>query len=158
MSHLPVDHPLRGLYRGLTLVTGAVSVAFGGTALATTSAGSFTDNEGAKVWGLVVANPAVGAFWIVTGAIAVLAVLAGRNVDAKINSVLGPVLWVVGTVGLILIRNGDNFFAFTVTGIVVMYLLGTLWFTAALYSGVSTATTIRRPTSEASAKEPVGAR
>ena len=157
MSHLPVDHPLRGLYRGLTLVTGVASIAFGGTALATASGGSFTDNEGEKVWGLMAANPAVGVFWIAVGAIAALAALVGRNVDAKVNSVLGPVLWVVGTVGLVLIRNGDNFFAFTVTSVCVMYLLGVLWFTAALYSGVATTTTVRRPTSEASAKEPVGA-
>jgi len=158
MSHLPVDHPLRGLYRGLTIVTGAASVAYGATALATTSGNGFTDSEGEKVWGLMVANPAAGVFWIVVGGIALLAALVGRNVDAKVNSVLGPVLWVVGTIGLIFIRNGDNFLAFTVTSVCAMYLLGTLWFTAALYSGVSGSSPVRRPSSaDSSAKEPVGA-
>ncbi|SHN46380.1 hypothetical protein [Cryptosporangium aurantiacum] len=157
MSHLPVDHPLRGLYRGLTIVTGAASIAYGAIALIQTSGGSFTDNEGEKVWGMV-ANPAAGVFWIVVGGIALLAALAGRNIDAKVNSVLGPVLWVVGTIGLIFIRNGDNFLAFTVTSVCVMYLLGTLWFTAALYSGVSGSATVRRPSHAASSeKEPVGA-
>ncbi|GAA3397462.1 hypothetical protein [Cryptosporangium minutisporangium] len=158
MSHLPVDHPLRGLYRGLTIVTGAASVAYGATALAQTSGGSFTDGEGEKVWGLMTANPAAGVFWIVVGGIALLAALAGRNIDAKVNSVLGPFLWVVGTIGLIFIRNGDNFLAFTVTSVCVMYTIGTLWFTAALYAGVSTSSAVRRPSSaDSSSKEPVGA-
>jgi len=155
MSHLPVDHPLRGLYRGLTIVTGAASIAYGATALATTSGNGFTDNEGEKVWGLMVANPAAGVFWIVVGAIALLAALAGRNIDAKVNSILGPALWVIGTIGLILIRNADNFLAFTVTSVCVMYVLGILWFTAALYSGVSGSTPVQRP--ESSVKETVGA-
>ncbi|EXG79919.1 hypothetical protein [Cryptosporangium arvum] len=145
MSHLPVDHPLRGLYRGLTIVTGAASIAFGATALATTSGNGFTDPEGEKVWGLMAANPAAGVLWIVVGAIAVLAALAGRNIDAKVNSVLGPVLWVVGTIGLCLIRGENNFLAWSVTNVCVMYLLGTLWFTAALYSGVSGSQPVSRP-------------
>ncbi|TQS45516.1 hypothetical protein [Cryptosporangium phraense] len=157
MSHLPVDHPLRGLYRGLTIVTGAACIAFGGTALATTSGNGFTDNVGEKVWGLMTANPAQGVFWIVVGAIVVLTSLIGRNVDAKINVVVGPVLWVVGTVGLILIRNGDNFLAFSVTSVCAMYLLGTLWFTGGLYSSVSTATPVARPSSSDSTKEKVAA-
>ncbi|MFI5960055.1 hypothetical protein [Cryptosporangium sp. NPDC051539] len=156
MSHMPVDHPLRGLYRGLTIVTGAASIAFGGTALATTSGNGFTDNVGEKVWGLMTANPAQGVFWIVAGALVLLTALAGRNVDARLNVVIGPILWVVGTIGLVLIRNGDNFLAFSVTSVCAMYLLGTLWFTAGLYASVSTATPVRRPTSD-SAKEPVAA-
>lgn len=158
MSHLPVDHPLRGLYRGLTIATGAASIAFGATALATTSGNGFTDNQGEKVWGLMTANPAQGVFWIVVGVIVLLAALVGRNIDARVNSVMGPVVWVVGTVGLVLIRNGDNFLAFTVTSVCVMYVLGTLWFTAALYSGASGATPVSRPESAgAVAEEALGA-
>jgi hypothetical protein len=158
MSHLPVDHPLRGLYRGLTVVTGAATAAYGAIALLQTSGDSFTDNTGEKVWGMT-ANPAAGVFWIAVGVIALLAALVGRNVDVKVNWVLGPALWVIGSVGLVLIRNGDNVLAFSVTSVCVMYLLGTVWFTAALYGGVAGSGAVRRPSSadESAAKQPVGA-
>lgn len=158
MSHLPVDHPLRGLYRALTVLTGAASVVYGVAALAQTSDLSFTDNVGESVLGMT-ANPAAGLLWVVVGAIVVLTSLVGRNVDGKINQVVGPVLWVIGTVGLVLIRNGDNVLAFSVTSVCVLYLLGTVWFTGALYSGVSGSAVVGRPSSadSSSAKEPVGA-
>lgn len=39
----------------------------------------------------------------------------------------------------------NNFLAWSVTNVCVMYLLGTLWFTAALYSGVSGSQPVSRP-------------
>jgi hypothetical protein len=153
MSHMPVDHPLRGLYRGIGVLTGAASAAYGAIALVQTSDHSFFDDGGERVLGMR-ANPAAGVVWIVIGLLALLTGLVGRNVDARTNFVLGPALWVLGTIGLMVIRTPNvNFLAFSITTVIVMYIVGGILLTSALYTRISGAAPARRPDSD---RETVG--
>jgi Na+/melibiose symporter-like transporter len=157
MSHMPVDHPLRGFYRGLTVLTGVVSIGYGAIALAQTTDHSFFDEQGERVLGMT-ANAAAAVVWIVIGVIAAGAALVGRNVDAKVNYLFGPVLWILGTIGLFFIRNGQNFLAFSITSVCVYYVVGIILLTGGLYSTISGTNTSRRPSSDQStARETVSA-
>jgi Na+/melibiose symporter-like transporter len=158
MSHMPVDHPLRGLYRGLTVLTGVVAVGYGAIALAKTSDHSFFGDTSEKVLGMQ-ANAGAGLLWVVIGAIAIVTALVGRNLDAKVNYYFGPVLWILGTIGLFFIRNGTNFLAFSITSVCALYVVGTILLTSALYSTVSGGASVRRPNTGQSetSREPVSA-
>lgn len=158
MSHMPVDHPLRGLYRGLAGLTGVASVGYGAVTLIQTSGNDFFDHAGETVLGMK-ANPAAGVIWLVIGAVALITSLVGRNLDAKVNIVFGPLVWVVGTIGLCLIRTSDNVLASSVTNVCALYVVGTILLTASLYTGTASTALTRRPTAGRStdAREPVTA-
>jgi hypothetical protein len=148
MSHIPVDHPLRGLYRGLSLVSGLVLAVFGAVAFAQTASNDFLDTDGPRVLGLT-ANPAFGVFCLVVGVIVVAATLIGRNADVAIDRAAAVVLWIVATVGLCTLRTHDlNVLSFSVTNVNVLYVIGAVLFTAGLYVSTARATPVRRPLSE----------
>jgi hypothetical protein len=133
MSHIPVDHPLRGLYRGLSLVSGLVLAVFGAVAFAQTASNDFLDTDGPRVLGMT-ANPAT---------------LIGRNADVAVDRAAAVVLWIVATVGLCTLRTHDlNVLSFSVTNVNVLYVIGAVLFTAGLYVSTARATPVRRPTSE----------
>ena len=136
MSHMPVDHPLRGLYRGLTVLTGLAAAGYGAVALAQASDHSFFDRAGESVLGLK-ANAAAGLLWLIIGVVTLITSLVGRNLDAKVNIVLGPVLWVVGTIALCLIRTSANVLAASVMTVIVLYIVGAILLTGSLYGSVS---------------------
>jgi hypothetical protein len=157
MSHMPVDHPLRGFYRGLTVLTGVAAAGYGAVALLQTSDHPFFDRAGESVLGMKT-NAAAGLLWVIIGAVALITSLIGRNLDAKVNAVFGPMVWVVGTIALCLIRTSDNVLATSITSVCALYVVGTILLTASLYSPVSGAPR-SRPASDrpAAARESVSA-
>jgi hypothetical protein len=136
MSHLPVDHPLRGLYRGLALLTGVLLVVFGVVGYVQTSDLPFFHQEGERVLGLTT-NPAFSILSIVTGLIVVIASFVGRNVDVPVYHGVGWLFVVAGLVMLCVIRTNVNVFASSITNANVSFVVGLMLAAAGLYGTVS---------------------
>src|SRR5262249_34510771 len=84
-------------------------------------------------------NLAFALLSIASGAILLLAVLIGRNVDYLVNIVGGLAFMVVGMLMLGLLQTDANVLGFTVTNSVVSFVLGTIVFTAGLYGRTGSA-------------------
>ncbi len=132
-SHLPVNHPLRPLYRVLVALVGAGIVVFGivgftrtrGTAL-------FAQEHLPWVLGLRT-NLAFALLSIVSGVVLVVCALIGRNFDFRVNLLGGLLFMVVGMVMLGLLRTDVNFLGFSMTNCIVSFVIGTVVFAAGLY-------------------------
>lgn len=133
MSHLPVDHPLRGFYRGLCVLTGLVLIVFGVIALNKTSGMDMFAQEGKQVIGLS-ANPALALSSLVMGILIVVFTLIGRNVDVVANIIFASIFVLVGLAALALLRTDANYLAFSVANVNVVFVIATILATAAMYS------------------------
>jgi uncharacterized protein YacL len=136
MSHFPVDHPLRGLYRGLAFLIGLAIIAFGVVAYIQTSSYPFFGPDGERVLGLT-ANPGFAVLSVVVGLAITVVTLIGRNLDVAVNIVMGGGFILVGLVMLALLRTPLNFLAFSVTNVVVSFIIGLVLILAGLYGSVS---------------------
>lgn len=134
--HFPVDHPLRGFYRGLALLTAAALVGFGVLGFVRTSDLELFDQEGERVLGLTT-NGAFSILMILLGLVVAGVTLLGRNLDVMGNAAVGGFLLLLGLVGLCLIRTDLNVLAFSVTNVNVAFVVGLLLLTAGLYASVS---------------------
>jgi len=132
-THIPVNHPLRPLYRVLAALVGVYTLIFGivgftqtrGTAL-------FAQDHLPWVLGLRT-NLAFALLSIVSGAVLLVSAIIGRNIDYVINVIGGVVFMVVGMLMLGLLQTDANFLGFTVTNCIVSFILGTVVFTSGLY-------------------------
>jgi Domain of unknown function (DUF4383) len=136
MSHLPVDHPLRGFYRGLALLTGVGLIAFGIAGWIQTSSLSFFDQTGKTVLYLST-NPAFSVLSLVVGIGVLVATVAGRNLDVAANTALGAVFLLAGLVMLCVIRTDANYLASSVRNVNVSFVVGMLLISHGLYGRVS---------------------
>ncbi|MEU4423955.1 DUF4383 domain-containing protein [Actinoplanes sp. NPDC024001] len=147
MAHTPVNHPLRPLYRIAGFIAGAYLVVFGILGFIQTSGESFT-GPGERVLG-----QGTNMLWsivsLAVGAVVLLTTATGRNLDVAADKYLGWGLLVLGTYELAVLRTDDvNFFGFTMSTVVVTYLVGLLLITVSLYSKIA-------PRSEAGAPRQV---
>jgi len=146
LAHLPVNHPLRPLYRTLAALVGGYSLVFGiigftqtrGTAL-------FAQEHLPWVLGLRT-NLAFALLSIASGAVLVVCAVIGRNLDFLVNVLGGLLFMAVGVLMLGLLRTDVNFLGFSMVNCVVSFVLGTLVFAAGLYgrSGTSNSGAHRR--------------
>jgi hypothetical protein len=136
MGHNPVNHPLRPLYRALGALAGAYLVLFGILgAIMTGGEGLFGNGEDR------VLGQETNLFWsiaaVIIGAIVLIATAMGRNADTVVDRYLGWALLVIGSYELAVIRTDANFLNFSVSTVVVTYLLGLVLIMAAYYSKVA---------------------
>jgi hypothetical protein len=136
MAHNPVNHPLRPLYRALSVLAGAYLVLFGVLgAIMTADEGLFGNGEDR------VLGQKTNLFWsivcVLLGAIVLVAVVIGRNADTEVDKYFGWGLLVVGSYELAVIRTDANFFNFSISTVVVTYLVGLVLMLAGLYSKVA---------------------
>jgi multisubunit Na+/H+ antiporter MnhG subunit len=136
MAHNPVNHPLRPIYRALGALTGAYLVLFGILgAIVTADKGLFGNGEDR------VLGQETNLFWsivcVLIGAIVLIATVMGRNADTTVDRYFGWGLLVVGSYELAVIRTDANFLNFSVSTVVVTYLLGLVLIMAAYYSKVA---------------------
>lgn len=138
VDHLPINHRLRPLWRGLAFLTGVYILVFGilGFIESRDEGLAWTAQEGLPwVLGLR-ANPAFSALSIVVGAIVVVGALIGRNIDRWINLVCGAVFLLASMLMLLFLRTDANILGFGVSTCVVSAILGLVVFTAGLYGRV----------------------
>jgi hypothetical protein len=138
MAHIPVDHPLRGLYRAVATIIGFALLVIGVIGLVKT-AGSvdFFATHGERILGLTM-NPAFAVLNIVAGAVIAGAGLMGRNWDATVNMLGGILFLLSGGVMLCVLRTDLNILAFSITNVCVAFIIGTVLMAAGLYGRTST--------------------
>ena len=138
MAHNPVNHPLRPIYRGLGFLAGAYLVVFGIVGLIQTSGHDLTGHVGVRVLGQE-SNLLWSIIALILGAIIVIATVIGRNADTETDRLLGWGLLVVGSYGLATARTNADFLGFSVSTVVVTFLVGLVLILTSLYSKVAPA-------------------
>jgi len=133
MAHTPVNHPLRPVYRVLGGLAGLYLVVFGVVGLISTADDGFFGLALPHVLGQGT-NLAWSIVTAVLGVIVLLATLVGRNLDVAADTYIGWALLVIGTAMLALIRTDANIFNFSLTTVIVSYLIGLVLIMAGLYS------------------------
>jgi hypothetical protein len=137
MGHTPVNHPLRPIYRALSALTGLYFVVFGVVGLIVTGGNPLfsTDTDIGRVLGQG-SNLGWSIASIILGAVILLGVVIGRNLDVAINTYLGWALLVVGTFSLAVLRTDVNIFNFTISTVIVTYIAGLVLIMAGYYSKI----------------------
>jgi hypothetical protein len=133
MAHNPVNHPLRPLYRALSALAGAYLVLFGIVGLIVTPGNGLFGRPDDRVLG-----QGANLFWsiisLILGAIVLIAVVIGRNLDVEVNKYLGWGLLVIGSYELGASRTDANFLKFSISTVIVTYLVGLVLILAGLYA------------------------
>lgn len=139
MSHIPVNHPLRTLYRFLAAVAGLYILVFGVVLFGKTNGNAvFDQNNVVSALGLQ-GNMGFAVLSIAAGAVILVCTLIGRNIDRAINMVGGIAFMTVGILMLCLLRTDANFLGFSMTNVVVSFVIGVLLFAAGLYGKTGSA-------------------
>ena len=133
LSHMPVNHPLRPLYRFLAGVVGAYVLLFGIVGVAQTSGHGFFERGDVVALGLRT-NLAFAVASIVAGAVLLLAVVAGRNVDSQVTFWGGLGFMIAGTAMMAVLRSDLNVLNFSIATVIVSFVIGTVLFTAGMYT------------------------
>lgn len=140
LSHAPVNHPLRPVYRLLAAVAAVVTVVLGGIGFAATSSHDyFTQGDGSAL-GLGM-NPGHALLMAGSGVVVLLALLIGRNVDQVLLLLFGIALLAVGTFGLVVMHTDVNFLNYRMPNVIVAYVIGSVLLTAGLYAKSGRAST-----------------
>lgn len=135
MAHIPVNHPMRPLYRTLAGLIGAYILAFGIIGLIQTWGDPLFDRGDVWVLGLRT-NLAFAILSIVYGAV----LLGGALVDGTIGHMInvgGGVLFMVAGLAMMTVMQTDaNILNFSMSTVIVSLVFGLLVFTAGLYDKV----------------------
>jgi hypothetical protein len=124
------------MYRLLAGLVGLYMLIFGVVGFVQTSgAPFFTRDQAEWVLGLRT-NPAFSLLSLVAGVIVLGANLIGRNVAHGINQLAGIVLTAVGMASLAFMQTDANVFAFSMTNVIVTFILAGVTGTASLYDRV----------------------
>ncbi|BCB85329.1 DUF4383 domain-containing protein [Phytohabitans suffuscus] len=135
MAHIPINHPMRPLYRTLAGLIGLYILAFGILGVIETSGESLFARDGVWVLGLRT-NLAFAIVSIIWGAVLAIGAVIGGNVEHVINLGAGLVFMVVGLVMMVLLQTGGNFLNFSMSTVIVSFVFGLLVLTAGLYDKV----------------------
>lgn len=131
-SHMPVNHSLRPLYRGLALLAGLFVLSFGVLGYLETQGDPLFDQGDARALGLRT-NPAFAYASLGAGAAVLLATLVGRNLDRFVDMWVGAGFLIVGTAMMALLHTESNVLNFTMATCLVSYLVGSVLVTAGMY-------------------------
>jgi len=137
MAHVPVNHHLRPIYRILAGLTGLYVLVFGIVG-AVESAGSDPFDRGDIVALGLRTNLAFSILSIVSGLVVLGGAVVGRNIDQFINYWGGFLFLIVPTVMLLLLRTDGNILNFSMTTVIVSYVIGIVLLAAGLYGKIGT--------------------
>lgn len=136
MSHIPVNHPLRPIYRGLAALAGAYLVVFGVAGFITTAGdGLFGQGDGSALGQGT--NLFSSIVMVVAGAIVAGAAAVGKNIDVEADKFIGWGLIGYASYGLAFSHTDANFVNYDVTTVIVQYIVGMLLVTAGLYCKIA---------------------
>jgi Domain of unknown function (DUF4383) len=145
MAHIPINHPLRPVYRVLSGLAGLYVLLFGIIGYARSSDLGFFDQHGVWVLGLRT-NSAFSVLSIVAGAALLGAALVGRKLFPYVNFGAGFVFLIAGMAMMALLQTDANILAFSMINCIMSFIFGMLFLAAALYGKVGS-------TEEADAEE-----
>src|SRR4051812_48546248 len=118
MSHLPINHPLRPVYRALAGLIGLYAIVFGVVGFAVTSDLDTFASPGEWVLGQRT-NVAYSVISIILGVALVAGTVLGRNLDHFIDMAVGVAYMVIGTAMLALMQTDANILGFGMTNVIV---------------------------------------
>jgi hypothetical protein len=134
--HIPVNHPLRPLYRAFSGLTGVYLLVVGLVGFVQSrGADMFARDDLPWVLGVRV-NPAFALLAIVIGGLLVAVAMIGRNLDHYVNIGAAIVLIVVATAMMTFIQTDANVLAFSMANCIALYLVGMVNLAAGLYGKV----------------------
>jgi len=131
-AHLPINHPLRGVYRLLGALTGLYVLVFGIVGVAESHGYGLFARAHIVALGLRT-NLAFSILSILVGVVVVAAAVIGRNVDFAVFLAGGLVFLIAGMAMLTLMETSLNILNFTVATCVVSFIIGLVLLTAGLY-------------------------
>ncbi len=137
MAHIPVNHHLRPLYRTAAALIGLYILVFGIVGVIQ-SAGTDLFERGDIVALGLRTNMAFSILSIVSGVVVLAGLGLGRNLDQQINYYGGLLFLVVPTLMMALLRTDGNILNFSITTVIVSYIIGMLLFAAGLYGKIGT--------------------
>ncbi len=132
LSHLPINHPLRGLYRFLGALAGLYVLLFGIVGIAQSHGTALFSREHIVALGLRT-NLAFSILSVVAGVVMVVAAVVGRSVAFYLFLFGGLVFLIAGMAMLTLMQTSLNILNFTVATCVVSFVIGLVLVTAGLY-------------------------
>jgi hypothetical protein len=138
MAHIPINHPLRPLYRGLVLLMGVYVLVFGIWGYAVTSDLPFFGTEGEWVLFLRT-NPAFSVLSILCGLALIAAAVIGRNVFVRATLTAAVVFMVAGLAMMALLQTDANILAFSMITCIMSFIFGMIFLAAGLYGKVGSA-------------------
>ncbi len=136
--HLPVNHPLRPLYRFLGGLAGLHVLVFGIVGLVASWGHGIFGRGQIEALGLRT-NVAFSVLSILMGLAVVIAAIIDNNRDHYMFLFGGMAFFLIGMFMLAFLQTGLNLFNFTVTTCAVSFVLGLVLFTAGLYTRHGTA-------------------
>jgi hypothetical protein len=137
MAHIPVNHPLRPLYRTLAGLIGAYVLVFGIIGVIQTAGDPLFDRGDVWVLGLRT-NLAFAILSVIYGAVLLGGNIIGRNVGHMINLGAGLVFILTGLAMMTVMQTDANFLNFSMSNAIVSFVFGLLVLTAGLYDKVGT--------------------
>jgi hypothetical protein len=137
MSHLPVNHHLRPVYRTIAGLTGVWLIAFGAVGWSQTQGVDWFAQGDWSALGLPT-NRAFSAASLLAGAVVLVAALVGRNVDRFVNLWGGVAFLLAGTAMMALVHTEANVLNLSIGTSVASYVIGLLLLAAGLYGRVGT--------------------
>ncbi len=137
MAHIPVNHPLRPLYRTLAALVGAYVLVFGVIGLVRTWGDDLFARDSVWVLGLRT-NLAFAILSVIFGAIILLANVVGGTAGHLVTLGAAVIFMVAGVAMMALMQTDGNFLNFSMSTVVVSLVFGQLLLTAGLYDKVGT--------------------
>jgi hypothetical protein len=129
MAHIPINHPLRPLYRALSAIIGIYLIVFGVVGfIVSAGGGDRVLGQGANLLWSIVA--------LLLGVIVLIATVMGRNLNVKVDQFVGWGLMGIGTYELAVSRTDANFFDFTISTVIVTYIVALVLIMSSLYGKV----------------------
>jgi hypothetical protein len=132
MSHLPVNHPLRPLYRVLAAAAGLYVLVFGVVGAVQTRNAALFDRGDMVVLGLRT-NLAFALASIAAGLVILLALFIGRNVDFVVNLWGGVLFMAAGLASMAVLHTDLNLLNFSIPTVIVSFVIGFVLFAGGLY-------------------------
>jgi len=137
MAHTPVNHPARPVYRAIGGLVGLYFVLFGVIGLIASAGNDVLAQDDTKALGQGT-NLGFSLLSIVLGAVILLGVVIGRNLDVAINQWLSYALMVLGLAELAFVQTDANIFNFSIMTVVVVLTLAMVLLMAGMYGKVGT--------------------
>lgn len=138
MAHIPVNHPLRPLYRALAALVGAYVLIFGIVGLTRTWGHPLFDRSNTWTLGLRT-NLAFSLLSVIVGLIILITTLIGGRIGHLANLAAGAVFLVAGLAMMAVLQTSTNFLNFSMSTVILSLIFGLLFFAAGLYDKVGTA-------------------
>jgi hypothetical protein len=132
MSHIPVNHHLRPLYRAIAVLIAAYVVVFGVVGAIESADTDVFSRDDIYALGLRT-NLGFSVASIVAGVMILLAVFVGRGLYYVMGVWGGVAFMVVGAAMLSLMHTDLNVLNFSMATVIVSFVIGLLLFSAGLY-------------------------